>query len=95
MRERELCVCLYIYTLKYMSNVPSTHHRSVTNCFLGGPRNSSFVLCSRIHTTSPIIRKKAAVTPHIDGENGRKNVQALEFSFKTGTTTTSPDSIYG
>ena len=78
-----------------MSNVQGSHHSIVAICFLGGPRNSSFILCSRIHTTVPIIRKKAAVTAHMNGVNGLKNAQALEFDFLTGATTTSPDSIYG
>lgn len=73
----------------------STHQRTVTTCFLGGPRNSSLILCSRTHTTAPTTRKKIAVTPHINGVNGRKNAQAFEFDFLTGATTTSPDSMYG
>ena len=43
----------------------------------------------------PTVRKKAAMTPHINGVNGCKNSQALEFNFLIGATTTSPDSIYG
>ena len=65
------------------------------NCFLGGPRNSSFVLRSKIQTTAPTRRKDIPVTHHINGVNGLKNAQALEFNFQTGATTTSPDSIYG
>ena len=72
-----------------------THHIIVTNCFLGGPRNSSFVLRSKIQTTAPTRRKDIPVTHHINGVNGLKNAQALEFNFQTGATTTSPDSIYG
>lgn len=72
-----------------------THHRTVTICFLGGPLNSSFNLCSRIQTTVPTTRKKTPVTAHISGVKGRKNAQAFEFSFLTGATTTSPDSMYG
>lgn len=41
------------------------------------------------------MRKKAAVTPHIDGVNGLKKAQALEFNFLTGTTTTNPESMNG
>ena len=78
-----------------MFNLPSTYHRIVTICFPRGPWNSSFILCSRTQTTMPIVRKKAAMTPHIIGVKGRKNSQALEFNFLTGATTTSPDSIYG
>ena len=73
----------------------SPHHRTVTTCFFGGPRNSSFILCSKIQTTAPTMRKKIAVTPHIIGVNGLKNAQALEFNLLTGATTTSPDSTYG
>lgn len=65
------------------------------NCLLGVPLNSSFILCSRIHTTIPMTRKKAAVTAHKVGENGRKNAQAPVFIFLNGATTTSPDAAYG
>lgn len=41
------------------------------------------------------MRKQAAVTPHIDGVNGRKKAQALVLNVFTFVTTTSPDSIYG
>lgn len=88
-------ICGFTYTKGYKSYLHSaklsTHHIIVTSCFLGGPRKSSFILCSRIHTTVPTIMKKAAVTAHIHGVNGRKNAQALE-NFLTGATTTSPDS---
>jgi hypothetical protein len=67
----------------------------VINCFLGGPLNSSFILCSRIHTTIPIRRKKEAVTIHIYLLNGRRKAQAPEFSFLNGATTTSPDEANG
>ena len=73
----------------------SAHHRIVATCFLGGPRNSSFILCSKIQTAAPTMRKKIAVTPHIIGVNGLKNAQALEFNLLTLATTTSPDSTYG
>lgn len=79
------------YVIK--SNETSTHHKIVVSCFLGGPRKSSFILCSRIQTTAPTIRKKAAVTPHIKGVNGRKKAQALEFNFLKGASMNSPDSM--
>ena len=71
------------------------NHKIVMHCLLGGPRNSSFVLCSRIQTTIPIKRKKAAVTIHMAGENGCKKAQAPVFSFLSGATTTSPEAVYG
>lgn len=43
--------------------------------------------------TTPTIRKKADVTAHINGVNGRKKAQGLEYIFLTGATTTRPDSI--
>lgn len=64
-------------------------------CFFGGPRNSSFIRCSRIHTTAPTTRKNAAVTHHICIVNGRRKDQALEFSLLMGATIISPDSING
>lgn len=67
----------------------------VTTCFLGGPRKSSFVLCSRIHIIAPPIMKKIPIRHHIWAVNGCRNAQALEGSFLTGATTTSPDSMYG
>jgi len=39
------------------------------------------------------MRKKAAVTAHIGGVKGRKNAHGVSFSFVTGATTTSPDSM--
>lgn len=64
-------------------------------CFLGGPRKSSFNLCSKIQTIAPTSRRKAPVTIHMFLENGLKKAQVLDFNFLTGATTTSPDSIYG
>lgn len=72
-----------------------THQSIVIICLLGGPRKSSFNLCSRIHTTDPTMRKKKAVTHHSFQVNGLKKAHALESDFLTGATTTSPDSIYG
>ena len=71
------------------------HHKIVITCFLGGPLNSSFILCSRIHTTKPITRKKHAVTIHIRALNGLRKAQAPEFNFLNGATTTNPDATYG
>lgn len=67
----------------------------VTTCFLGGPLKSSLVRRSKIQTTAPTIRKKTPVTHHIMGVKGLRKAQALELSFPTGATTTSPDSMYG
>lgn len=67
----------------------------VINCFFGGPRKSSFIRCSRIHTTAPTTRKNAAVTDHIVIVNGRRKDQALEFNFLMGARMVSPDSING
>lgn len=64
-------------------------------CCLGVPLNSSFILCSRIHTTIPMKKKKEAVTIHIRGVNGRKKDQPPVFVFLKGATTTSPDAAYG
>lgn len=72
-----------------------THQRTVIICLLGGPLNSSFILCSKIHTTIPITRKEKAVTIHIDRVNGCRNAQAPVFNFLKGATTTSPDAAYG
>lgn len=72
-----------------------TNHRIVATCFLGGPRKSSFLLCSNIQTTAPTRRKNDPVTAHIVGVNGLRNAQALELDFLNGATTTRPDSIYG
>lgn len=67
----------------------------VTSCWLSGPRNSWLIRCSRIQTTTPTKRKKAPVTPHISQLNGLRKAQAVDFTFLTGVTTTSPDSMYG
>lgn len=72
-----------------------THHKMVISCCRGEPLNSSFVLCSKIHMTIPTARKKAPVTIHIWGVNGRKKAQAPVFIFLNGATTTSPDATYG
>lgn len=71
------------------------YHRTVSNCFFGGPRKSSFFRCSRIHTAAPTTRKNAAVTIHICTVNGQRKDQALEFSLLMGATIISPDSING
>ena len=67
----------------------------VMNCFLGGPRKSSLSLCSRIQTTAPMIMKNMPVVIHISRLNGFRNAHGFELLFVTGTTTTSPDSMYG
>jgi len=67
----------------------------VTNCCLGEPLNSSFTLCSRIHTTIPTKKKKQAVTIHIKGVNGCRKDHPPELIFLKGATTTSPDAAYG
>lgn len=75
--------------------VADTNHKMVVTCFFGGPLNSSFILCSRIHTTMPMTMKKAAVTAHICKLNGRRKAHAPVLSFLNGATTTSPDVAYG
>jgi hypothetical protein len=72
-----------------------TDHNMVIICCLGGPLNSSFILCSRIHTTIPTKKKKQAVTIHIKGVNGCRKDQPPELIFLKGATTTSPDAAYG
>ena len=64
-------------------------------CLLGGPLNSSFILCSRIHTTKPTTKKKQPVTIHKRALNGPRKAQAPEFDFLKGATTTNPDATYG
>lgn len=72
-----------------------THHKMVISCVLGGPLNSSLILCSKVQITIPTRRKKAALTPHSSGENGRRNAQAPVFNFLNGATMTSPDAANG
>lgn len=64
-------------------------------CCLGGPRNSSFMRCSRIQMTTPTTIKKMPVTHHSLAVNGLRNAHVPEFSLLTGATTTSPDSVNG
>ena len=84
-----------IFRWKSFTQSKQTNQKIVISCFLGGPRNSSLNRCSRIHTTAPTKRKKAPVTHHIWAVNGLRKDQGLDFSSLTGTTTTSPDSMYG
>uniref|UniRef100_A0A7C9DWG7 Uncharacterized protein n=1 Tax=Opuntia streptacantha TaxID=393608 RepID=A0A7C9DWG7_OPUST len=84
---------LTVFSLWAKNKVEKLNHRIVINCCLGGPRNSSFILCSKIQITAPTIRKNAPVTAHICAVNGLKNAQALEYNFLTGATTTSPESV--
>lgn len=72
-----------------------TYQKMVTSCFLGGPRNSSLILCSSIHITAPTKRKNNPVTHHISKVNGCKKAQALESCSLTAVSMTSPDSIKG
>jgi hypothetical protein len=67
----------------------------VINCLVGEPLNSSFTLCSNIHTTAPTVMNDRTMTAHISGENGRRKAQAPEFNFLNGTTTTRPDEANG
>lgn len=73
----------------------STDQKIVISCWLGGPRNSWLIRCSRIQTTAPTKRKKEPVTHHICQENGFRNAHGLDFFSFTAATTTSPDSIKG
>ena len=74
----------------------NTYVMTVTSCVLGGPRNSSFTLCSSIQMTTPVNMKDRSTIHHKVDVNGIRKAQGLFalLSF-TGSSTTNPDSMYG
>jgi hypothetical protein len=64
--------------------------------YWGGPVNSEFTLCSRIHTTKPTTKKEPRVIPQSPGVKGLKKIKLLlaTLSFR-GTTIPTPDVVYG
>uniref|UniRef100_A0A2P2IQK6 Glutamate receptor n=1 Tax=Rhizophora mucronata TaxID=61149 RepID=A0A2P2IQK6_RHIMU len=86
---------LMVFCLWAKNKVDKLNHKMVMTCLLGGPLNSSFILCSRIQTIMPIRRKKQPVMIHKSGLNGLRNAQAPVFNFLNGATTTNPDAANG
>lgn len=70
--------------------IQKAYRNIVTSCLLGGPRKSLLTRCSRVHITTAIITKKAAVTHHISHVKGLRNTQAFDFELSIGATITSP-----
>ena len=62
----------------------------------GGPRNSSFIRCSRTQTTKPMKTKKQALVTQRSHVKGFMKTHAFLFLlFTRGTIIDTPDSVYG
>ena len=76
--------------------VEKEYHKIVPISCDGGPRNSSFIRCSRTHTTKPMKTKKTPLVIQRSQVNGFKNTHAFFLSLSLiGTTIVTPDSVYG
>ena len=74
----------------------STYVSVIMSCLFGGPRNSSFMLCSSRQITSAVNRKNNRTVIHRIEEKGPRNAHGLLFPLALrGTRTTSPDSVNG
>ena len=81
----------------YEENISrSTYVSVIMSCLFGGPRNSSFMLCSNRQITSAVNRKNNRTVIHRMEEKGPRNAHGLLFPLALrGTRTTSPDSVNG
>jgi hypothetical protein len=76
--------------------VEKEYHKLVPISCEGGPRNSSFIRCSRTHITKPMKTKKHPLVIQRSQVKGFKNTHAFFLSLSLiGTTIDTPDSVYG
>ncbi len=76
--------------------VEKAYHKLVPIWCEGGPRKSSFILCSRTHTTKPMKTKKQPLVIQRSQVKGFKNTHVFFVLLSlTGTTIDTPDSVYG
>ncbi len=76
--------------------VEKEYHKLVPISCNGGPRNSSFIRCSRTQTTKPMKTKKHPLVIQRSKVKGFKNTHAFLLSLSLiGTTNVTPDSVYG
>jgi hypothetical protein len=76
--------------------VEKEYHKLVPISCEGGPRNSSFIRCSRTHITKPMKTKKHPLVIQRSQVKGFKNTHAFFLSLSLiGTIIDTPDSVYG
>jgi hypothetical protein len=76
--------------------VEKEYHKLVPISCEGGPRNSSFIRCSRTHITKPMKTKKHPLVIQRTQVKGFKNTHAFFLSLSLiGTIIDTPDSVYG
>lgn len=76
--------------------VEKENQRMVPASYEGGPRKSSFILCSRTQTTNPMKTKKQALVTQRSHVKGFKKIHAFFLLLSViGTIIDTPDSVYG
>ena len=78
------------------TKIEKLNHKLVPIWFAWFPRKSSFIRCSRTHTTKPMKTKKQQLVSQRSQVKGFKNTHAFFFPLSViGTTIDTPDSVYG
>ena len=76
--------------------IEKEYHKLVPISCDGGPRNSSFIRCSRTHTTKPMKTKKTPLVIQRSLLKGFRKIHAFLVPLSTiGTTNDTPDTVYG